>query len=227
MFCTMLNSANPKGNGTLRASPAGALTAGQTAIRASIRSTPATSSPPPSKRHCHVVAASAGGFGPPFPSFVFAHTAMGPQPARDVKTAVCLTCARTTRWIQRDGPWDPTPRRSAAFHAKQNRFSSKAAPVPGGYLLDLIGMRLIDRVARAAVRVGLGRRSTALIETTGRRSGKSRVTPVTNGLDGNVFWIVTEHGHKANYVRNIEANPRVRVECRSRLADRHGSNRGR
>jgi deazaflavin-dependent oxidoreductase (nitroreductase family) len=93
------------------------------------------------------------------------------------------------------------------------RFSSKAASVPAPYLLDLIGMRLIDRVARAAVRVGLGRRSTALIETTGRRSGKSRVTPVTNGLDGDVFWIVTEHGHKANYVRNIEANPRVRVNA--------------
>jgi deazaflavin-dependent oxidoreductase (nitroreductase family) len=94
-----------------------------------------------------------------------------------------------------------------------SRLSSTAASVPAAYLLDLIGMRLIDRVARAAVRVGLGRRSTALIETTGRRSGKSRVTPVTNGLDGDVFWIVTEHGHKANYVRNIEANPRVRVNA--------------
>jgi deazaflavin-dependent oxidoreductase (nitroreductase family) len=74
-------------------------------------------------------------------------------------------------------------------------------------------MRVIDRVMRAAVRVGLGRRSTALIETIGRSSGLPRVTPVTNGLDGDVFWIVTEHGHKANYVRNIEANPRVRVNA--------------
>ena len=72
-------------------------------------------------------------------------------------------------------------------------------------------MRLIDRASRAAVRIGLGRRSTALIETIGRRSGAPRVTPITNGLDGDVFWIVTEHGHKANYVRNIEADPRVRV----------------
>ena len=72
-------------------------------------------------------------------------------------------------------------------------------------------MRLMDRVARAAVRVGLARRSTALIETIGRRSGVPRVTPVTNGLDGDVFWIVTEHGHQANYVRNIEADPHVRV----------------
>ena len=77
-------------------------------------------------------------------------------------------------------------------------------------------MRLIDRASRAAVRIGLGRRSTALIETIGRRSGAPRVTPITNGLDGDVFWIVTEHGHKANYVRNIEADPRVRVNVGSR-----------
>ena len=76
-------------------------------------------------------------------------------------------------------------------------------------------MRLIDRAARAAVRIGPGRRSMALIETIGRRSGTPRVTPVTNGLDGDVFWIVTEHGHKANYVRNIEAEPRVRVNAGS------------
>jgi deazaflavin-dependent oxidoreductase (nitroreductase family) len=74
-------------------------------------------------------------------------------------------------------------------------------------------MRLIDRVMRAAVRAGLARRSTALIETTGRKSGLPRVTPVTNGLDGDVFWLVTEHGYSANYVRNIQANPRVRVNA--------------
>lgn len=74
-------------------------------------------------------------------------------------------------------------------------------------------MRLIDRVMRAAVRAGLARRSTALLETTGRKSGQPRVTPVTNGLDGDAFWIVTEHGHSANYVRNIQADPRVRVNA--------------
>lgn len=74
-------------------------------------------------------------------------------------------------------------------------------------------MRLIDRVMRAAVRAGLARRSTALLETTGRKSGQPRVTPVTNGLDGDVFWIVTEHGNSANYVRNIRADPHVRVNA--------------
>ncbi len=77
-------------------------------------------------------------------------------------------------------------------------------------------MRLVDRVARTAVRLGIGRRSTAVIETIGRKSGEPRVTPVTNGLDGDVFWIVTEHGRHANYVRNIAADPRVRVKVGGR-----------
>lgn len=55
-------------------------------------------------------------------------------------------------------------------------------------------MRLIDRVTRLALRAGLGRRSKALIETVGRKSGHPRVTPVTNGLDGDIFSIVIEHG---------------------------------
>lgn len=35
--------------------------------------------------------------------------------------------------------------------------------------------------------------------------------PVGNGLEGDTFWLVAEHGTKAAYVRNIAANPRVRV----------------
>ncbi|MDP9391910.1 MAG: nitroreductase family deazaflavin-dependent oxidoreductase [Actinomycetota bacterium] len=36
--------------------------------------------------------------------------------------------------------------------------------------------------------------------------------PVGNGTDGDTFWIVAEHGRSAAYVRNIEADPRVRVK---------------
>jgi deazaflavin-dependent oxidoreductase (nitroreductase family) len=52
----------------------------------------------------------------------------------------------------------------------------------------------------------------ALLETTGRKSGQPRRVPVGNGLRGDVFWIVTEHGYHANYVRNIQQDPRVRVK---------------
>jgi hypothetical protein len=38
-----------------------------------------------------------------------------------------------------------------------------------------------------------------------------------------VFWIVAEHGRRANYVRNIEANPRVRVRVGRRWHEGSGS----
>ena len=57
----------------------------------------------------------------------------------------------------------------------------------------------------------------ALLETRGRVSGKPRRTPVGNGAEGNQFWIVTEHGYKAGYVKNIQREPRVRVRFRHGL----------
>jgi deazaflavin-dependent oxidoreductase (nitroreductase family) len=51
----------------------------------------------------------------------------------------------------------------------------------------------------------------ALLETIGRKSGLPRQTPVGDGGDGDTFWIVAEHGRASDYVRNLEANPRVRV----------------
>lgn len=56
----------------------------------------------------------------------------------------------------------------------------------------------------------------SLLETTGRKSGKPRRNPVGNGLDGDTFWIVSEHGSKAGYVNNIEADPRVRIRVKGR-----------
>jgi deazaflavin-dependent oxidoreductase (nitroreductase family) len=54
----------------------------------------------------------------------------------------------------------------------------------------------------------------ALLETTGRTTGKPRRTPVGNARIGNRFWIVAEHGVKAGYLRNLVRHPRVRVKLR-------------
>jgi deazaflavin-dependent oxidoreductase (nitroreductase family) len=54
----------------------------------------------------------------------------------------------------------------------------------------------------------------ALLETTGRKTGKPRCTPVGNARVGRQFWLVAERGRQASYVHNIEANPRVRVKVR-------------
>jgi deazaflavin-dependent oxidoreductase (nitroreductase family) len=68
---------------------------------------------------------------------------------------------------------------------------------------------------KRAVKLGLVR-GWAVLETVGRTSGEPRETPVGNGLQGDTFWIVAEHGRRASYVKNIEANPRVRVCVRGR-----------
>jgi len=71
---------------------------------------------------------------------------------------------------------------------------------------------LVNPPVRALFRLGSRAPGTAILETIGRRSGKRRRTPVTDGLDGSVFWIVAEHGHRAAFVRNIESHPQVRVK---------------
>lgn len=56
----------------------------------------------------------------------------------------------------------------------------------------------------------------ALLETRGRKSGRRVRNPVGNGLDGNTFWIVAEHGNHAGYVKNIAADPNVRLRVGGR-----------
>ena len=72
--------------------------------------------------------------------------------------------------------------------------------------------RVNNVLTRFALRRGFAPAAFALLETTGRRSGLPRQTPVGNGLDGDTFWVVAQHGRDADYVRNIEADPRVRVK---------------
>lgn len=55
-----------------------------------------------------------------------------------------------------------------------------------------------------------------LLETTGRKSGEPRRTPIGGKLDGKTFWLVSEFGDRSQYVRNIQADPRVRIRSRGR-----------
>ncbi|NUP40420.1 MAG: nitroreductase family deazaflavin-dependent oxidoreductase [Streptomyces sp.] len=55
-----------------------------------------------------------------------------------------------------------------------------------------------------------------LLETTGRTSGLARRTPVGGRRVGGAFWLVSEFGERSQYVRNIKADPRVRVRLRGR-----------
>ena len=74
--------------------------------------------------------------------------------------------------------------------------------------------RMVNPLIRPLAERGIAGRSVSILETTGRKSGEPRRTPVGNGLRGAQFWIVTEHGYAAAYVKNIQADPRVRVNVR-------------
>jgi len=69
-----------------------------------------------------------------------------------------------------------------------------------------------NRLTRLALGAGFAPRAFALLETTGRRTGLPRHTPVGNGLMGDTFWLVAAHGTQADYVRNLQAEPRVRIK---------------
>jgi deazaflavin-dependent oxidoreductase (nitroreductase family) len=72
--------------------------------------------------------------------------------------------------------------------------------------------RLVNPIVKLAWGLRLPIPGDALLETTGRRTGQPRHTPVCDGLDGEVFWLVSQRGRHADWVRNLEANPRVRVK---------------
>jgi deazaflavin-dependent oxidoreductase (nitroreductase family) len=92
------------------------------------------------------------------------------------------------------------------------------APGPTGRqrVIHPLQTSVVNPLIRLAFRIGIPDPGDALLETTGRRTGKPRLTPVCDGLEGNTFWLLSQRGRDAAWVRDIEADPRVRVKLRSR-----------
>ena len=78
--------------------------------------------------------------------------------------------------------------------------------------------RWIDPAVRLVWRARIPIPGDALLETTGRRTGRRRRTPVCDGRDGETFWLVAQRGRSADWVRNIEIDPRVRIRTSGRGA---------
>jgi deazaflavin-dependent oxidoreductase (nitroreductase family) len=74
---------------------------------------------------------------------------------------------------------------------------------------------VVNPLLRAALTRGLAPSAYALLETTGRRTGRIRRIPVANGIDGDSFWLISAHGCHSHYVHNIQAHPRVRIGLRA------------
>jgi deazaflavin-dependent oxidoreductase (nitroreductase family) len=79
----------------------------------------------------------------------------------------------------------------------------------------LVQRYLLNPPVKLVARLGLAP-GYALLETTGRRSGRRRRSVVGVHREGTDLWIVSEQGVHAGYVNNLLAQPRVRVCLRGR-----------
>jgi deazaflavin-dependent oxidoreductase (nitroreductase family) len=85
---------------------------------------------------------------------------------------------------------------------------------PGRRVQRNVEKYAINPVMRAMLRAGLAPGAFALLETTGRRTGLPRQTPIGGHLEGRTYWVVAQRGDDSDFVRNLLANPRVRLKLR-------------
>ncbi|BBZ13719.1 nitroreductase/quinone reductase family protein [Mycobacterium branderi] len=79
-----------------------------------------------------------------------------------------------------------------------------------------VKQRLVRGAQRLVVNPVGRKMPVTMLETIGRKSGQPRRTAVGGRVIDNQFWMVSEHGDRSDYVRNIKANPAVRVRVRGR-----------
>ena len=83
-------------------------------------------------------------------------------------------------------------------------------------------LRLMKLPPRALYSLSLGPiigRLVLLLTTTGRKSGLPRVTPLQYEERDGIIYVAAARGTKADWFRNIVANPNVQVQVGSRLFD--------
>jgi deazaflavin-dependent oxidoreductase (nitroreductase family) len=81
---------------------------------------------------------------------------------------------------------------------------------------DWTRMKNIQKIHRALYAIGLGTlvgRVILLLTTTGRRSGKKRVTPLQYERIGEDYYVGAARGLKADWVRNIQSDSRIEVRA--------------
>ena len=71
--------------------------------------------------------------------------------------------------------------------------------------------RLLNPAVAGLSKIGLRTAMATELETVGRKSGQLRRVPVSAQFDQNGAWIISQHGTRSGWGRNIVDNPNVRV----------------
>jgi deazaflavin-dependent oxidoreductase (nitroreductase family) len=80
-------------------------------------------------------------------------------------------------------------------------------------------MRVAKWGPRTAYALGLGPligRLILLLTTTGRKTGRARVTPLQYEAQGDTIYVGAARGAQADWYRNVVANPQVEVRVKNR-----------
>jgi deazaflavin-dependent oxidoreductase (nitroreductase family) len=71
--------------------------------------------------------------------------------------------------------------------------------------------RVLNPAVQALSKLGLRTAMATELETVGRKTGQLRRVPVSVQFDRDGAWVISQHGTRSGWGRNIVDNPNVRV----------------
>ena len=74
-----------------------------------------------------------------------------------------------------------------------------------------IGRYLANPTVALLGRLGVKTTFASDLETTGRKSGKVRTVPVSARFDDHGAWLISQHGRRSGWARNVIDEPNVRI----------------
>jgi deazaflavin-dependent oxidoreductase (nitroreductase family) len=74
-----------------------------------------------------------------------------------------------------------------------------------------IGRYLLNPAVKGLSRLGVRTAMATELETIGRKTGQVRRVPVSAQFDNNGAWVISQHGTRSGWGRNIADNPNIRM----------------
>jgi deazaflavin-dependent oxidoreductase (nitroreductase family) len=74
-----------------------------------------------------------------------------------------------------------------------------------------LGRYLLNPAVKGLSRLGVRTTMATELETIGRKTGQIRRVPVSAQFDNNGAWVISQHGSRSGWGRNIADNPNIRM----------------
>jgi deazaflavin-dependent oxidoreductase (nitroreductase family) len=74
-----------------------------------------------------------------------------------------------------------------------------------------LGRYLLNPAVKTLSRLGVRTAMATELETIGRKTGQPRRVPVSAQFDQNGAWVISQHGTRSGWGRNIADNPNLRM----------------